>query len=819
MSTLIQDLKFTLRNLRRAPAFAAVVVGTLALGVGANTAIFTIVNAVVFAPLPYPDADRLVRITSELRGFNATDTGVAPQHLFDYQARQDLFTDVAGLYPVNANVTGGSEPERVETLLVSWNYFTILGATPALGRVFGPGDDGAGIPEVAVVSDGYWRRRLDANPGAIGRTLTIDGDPFVLVGVMPPGFRHPGWTSQTEVDVWAPAGYRGMPFPDTPSRTSRFLNGALARLQPGVTMAQVQERLNAYAADQRQQFPGDYPASTGWHPLVVPLQQDVVGDVTAPMLTLLGAVGFVLLIACANVANLMLTRSSERGQEMAVRASLGASSGRLTRQILTESAVLAVVGGAVGLLVASWSVRALVLMAPSRLPRLDSVTLDTQALMAALVLSMLTTVLFGLVPAMQVRRVETLAAVRESDRGRTAGPTGTRMRGVLVAAEVAMAVVLLMGAGLLARSFWAVQQVPVGIDTENLLTARVWLPRPNDPANGVYLDSSARVAFGQEALERIVALPGVERVAISSQIPMGGYDPPIFFERDGAAGEEERQPTIHSFVVTPDYFATLGVAVVRGRGFTSADRDGGAPVAVVSEAAVRQYWEGENPVGDRIRVSPQAPWMTIVGVAADVRTRRLTEPPQPVLYRPFAQASNLTLAFLIRTSVPAEQLAESVAREVRAVDASLPVYAARTMDDLLASAVAERRFLMRVLLLFAAAAIALALLGIYGVLAYAVVRRTREIGIRVAVGARPGQVLTLIVRQGLTHTLAGMAVGILAALFLARLIASQLFNVEPFDPLTLVSVLGVMGLAALAAVLVPARRAARVDPIVALRLE
>ncbi|MEZ5317934.1 MAG: ADOP family duplicated permease [Vicinamibacterales bacterium] len=817
MASLLQDVTYAVRALRKAPGFSAVVIATLALGIGANTAIFSVVHAVVLSPLPYAQPEQLVRVTSELRAFDAQDTGVAPLELFDYQSRTDLFSGVAGLYPINANVTGGAEPERVEAMLVTWNYFAILGAAPELGRVFGPDDDGPGIPEVAVVSDAYWRRRLGADPGVIGRTLTIDGDPFVLVGVMPPDFRHPGRTMQTDVDLWAPAGYRALPFP-APSRR-RFLEGALARLQPGVTLAQARERLDALGETLRREFPADYPASTGWRPLVVPLQDDVVGAVTAPMLILLGAVAFVLLIACANVANLMLTRASERQAEMAVRASLGATAGRLARQILTESAVLAVAGGLLGLMFASWGLRLLVELAPSRVPRLASVGLDGQALAVALGLSLLTTMLFGLAPALQMRRVQAVAAVRDSDRSRSGGPGAARVRGLLVAAEVAMAVVLLVGAGLLARSFWALQQVSIGFDTDDLLTARVWLPRPNDPANGKYLVAENRIAFGREALARLEALPGVERAAISSQIPMGGYNPPLFFEREGQAVDQAGRTTIHSFLISPGYFDTLGVPIVRGRGFTDFDRAGTDPVAIVSEAAVRQYWNGGNPVGSRIRLAPELPWLTVVGVAGDVRTRQLTEPAQPILYRPFEQASSLTLAFLIRTAGPVPGLGEAVAREVRAVDPDLPVYAVRTMNELLAAAVAQREFLMRVLGLFGAAAIGLALLGIYGVISYSVVQRTREIGIRVAIGARPGQVLALVLRQGLAHAIAGMAAGLVAALLLARLITSQLYGVAPFDPVTLAAVLALMAVAAGLAVAVPARRASRVDPIAALRLE
>jgi putative ABC transport system permease protein len=820
MSKLSQDVRHAIRSLQRSPGFALVVILTLALGIGANTAIFTIVNAVVLRPLPFQHADQLVRVTSELKNLGADDTGTAALELFDYQSRTDLFSGVAGLYPVNANVTGGAEPERIETMLVTWNYFSILGTAPALGRVFGPDDDGPGIPQVAVVSDAYWRRRLGADPHALGRSLVVDGDPFVLVGVMPPGFTHPGQTIGSEqVDLWSPAGYRGMPFAQ-PDRTRRFLQGALARLQPGVSAARAQQLLDEYGAKQRADFPADYPASNGWHPRVVPLQQDIVGSVRTPMLILLAAVGFVLLIACANVANLMLTRGSRRHHEMAVRASLGATAGRLARQILTESAVLALAGGLLGLLVASWGVRALVALAPSKLPRIAAVSLDAPSLLVSFGLSMAATLLFGLAPALQMRAINALAAVREGARGRSAGPASTRIRNGLVAAEDALAMVLLVGAGLLARTFWALENVSTGFDTANLVTARVWLPRPNDPANGKYLVPEARAAFARESLSRVAALPQVADVALSTQIPLGGYNPPIFFEIDGrATGPQDVRPTIHNFRVSPGYFSTLRIPIVKGRAFTDADRLDTEPVAVVTAAAVRRFWPDANPIGARVRISPRLPWMTVVGVVGDVLTRGLDDAAQPILYQPLEQASSLALAFLVRTRGNAVGLEEALTREVRGVDQNLPVYAVRSMDELLARNVANRQFLMRILIAFGAAAIGLALLGIYGVISFAVVQRTREIGIRVAIGAQRRQVLGLVLRQGLSYALAGMAAGTIGGIATARLISSQLFGVSAFDPVSLAAVVVLMTLVAVIAVLVPARRAANIDPITALRLE
>ena len=812
-----RDAQFALRSLTRSPGFTAVVVLTLALGIGATTAIFSVVNAVVLRPLPYPEPQQLVRITSELRGFGATDTGVSAAELIDYQSRTDLFADVAGLLPINANVTSGDTPERVDMMLVSWNYFSVLGVSPAHGRTFGREDDTPGVANIAVVSDGFWRRRLNADVEAVGRTVVIDEDPVLVVGVMPAGFRHPGRTLQNEVDVWSPAGFRNAASAP-PSRNRRRLEGCLARLQPGVTLEQAQARLEDYGATVSRQFPSDYPAQNGWVPRMVPLQDDLVGSVATPMFVLLCGVGLLLIVACVNVAHLVLARSSRRGQEMAIRRALGASTSRLTWQLATESALLAAAGGALAVLVASWGLRALTALAPGRVPRLDDVTLDLTAVLVTGLISLAVTVLFALGPAVHMRRAETFSALKDGGPGRSTERRAGRVRSVLVATEVALATVLLVGAGLLVRTVVGLVNVPVGFETDHLLTARIALPRPNDAARATYMDPARRVAFYRETLRRVAGLPGVERVAMSSQIPMGGFNPPLFIEIQGRDMREPGvRPVMHNFQVSPGYFETMGVRVLRGRPFTESDRAGGEPVAIVSETAARTFWKGTDPIGERLRLSPDAPWMTIIGVAGDVLNRRLTEPPQPILYRSLEQSSDLSLALLIRTRGETAGLAESVAREIRGVDPGLPVYSVRPMTELIEAAVAQRQFLMRLLVAFGVLATGLALLGIYGVMSYSVSQRTREIGIRMAIGARQSDVSRMVMRRGMVLTATGMFVGMGAALALSQLVRSQLYGVRPFDPLTMASVLVLMTAVAAAAAYLPARRAARVDPIAALR--
>jgi predicted permease len=813
MSTL-RDARFALRTLGRTPGFTAVVVLTLALGIGASTAIFSVVNAVVLRPLDYPEPERLVRITSELRGFGAIDTGVSAAELIDYQARTDLFTAVAGLMPVSANVTSNGSPERVEMLLVSWNYFSVLGVPPAHGRVFTREDDTPGVANVAVVSDGFWRRRLNADPRAVGRSIVIDEDPILVVGVMPPGFEHPGRTAQGSVDAWSPAGFRGA---GPGSRSRRRLQSCLARLQPGVTVDQAQTRLAEYGAAVSAQYPAEYPEPNGWRPRVNALQDDVVGGVATAMFVLLSGVGLLLLVACVNVAHLVLARTAARRQELAIRRALGASGGRLMLQLGIEGAVLAGAGAVVAVLVASWGLRLLVALAPRRVPRLDEVTLDFAAVLATALIAFVATLLFAL-PSALMRRSATFAALKAGGPGRSADGRASRARSVLVAAEVAMATVLLVGAGLFVRTVSGMLHVPVGFETDRLLTARITLPRPNDPARAEYLDPARRAAVYGEALRRVASIPGVERAAMSSQIPMGGYNPPLFVEIDDpGGGDAGTRPVVHDFVVSPGYFDALGVAVVRGRPFTDADGAGAPRVAIVSDTAARALWKGRDPLGSRLRFGPDLPWMTVVGVAADVLNRRLTEPPQPMLYRPLDQGSDLSMALLVRARGGTAGLGDSLAREVRAVDPHLPVYAVRTMDELIESGVAERRFLMRVLVAFGTLATALALLGIYGVMAYSVSQRTREIGIRMAIGAQQSDVSRLVMGRGLLLTAIGVATGIAVSLALTQLVESQLFGVRPSDPRTIASVVALMTAVAAAAAYLPARRAARVDPVAALR--
>ena len=818
MDALLQDVRFALRGLYKQPGFALVAILTLALGIGANSAIFTVVNAVILEPLPFAHADRLVRVTADLPGLGTADIGMSAPELFDYRDRAGIFEDIAGLYPVDANLTQVDQPERVEVLLVSPTYFSVLGAQPALGRVFGAQDDHPGIAEVAVISDALWKRRFGAAGDVLGRTLRIDDDSYTIVGVMPPGFRHPGRSLQGEVELWAPAGFRAEPFPP-PGRRGYFLTGSIARLKPGLTVAQAQRHMDAFAARVRAEFPSDYPQRASWTPRIVALQDDLVGNVRPALVLLLAAVAIVLLIACANIAGLLLARAAARQRELAVRRALGSGRLRLVRLLLTESLVLALAGGALGLLIATWSLEALMRLVPRTLPRIAEIGMDWRVLAFTFAASLATGALFGLAPALQFSNPDVLGALKD---GRSAAGRSRRMlRGSLVVLEFALAMVLLVGASLLVRSFWALQHVDAGFDGHNVLSARVWLPRPNDSKRGKYLSHPPRVALFDDIIRRARELPGVESAAIVQNLPLDGQRGGFSITIDGRDSHATGQmPSVQTNFASPEYFPLMRIPVLEGRALGPEDAAQGTPVIVINQDMAQRLFAGTDPVGQRVHFggpAAQAPWMTIVGVVGNVLAERLDGEPRPMLYRPMAQQTNLSLAVVVRTAGDPSRLATELPRIVREADPDLPTFAVRTMDDVQAEATASRRFSMQLLGGFALLALVLAAVGIYGMMAYLVSQRTRELGIRIALGARPSAVLRMIVSHALALAAGGVLVGVLAALMMSRLFGGLLFRVSPTDPVTFVAIASTLvGTAALAAAM-PARRAAKVDPMVALR--
>jgi predicted permease len=820
MDSVIQDVRFALRGFVKQPGFALVAVATLGLGIGANTAIFTVVNAVVLRPLPFPAGDRLVRITADLPGVAATDIGVSPPELFDYRDRSGLFDEIAGVYPIDANLTEVDVPERVEVLLVSPSYFSVLGVHPQLGRLFGPEDDYPGIAEVVVISDALWKRRFGGSRDAIGRKLRIDADWYTVVGVAPPEFRHPGLSLRTDVEMWAPTGYSAAPFRSPPARGAYMLRGAIGRLKKGLTVPLAQQRLDAFASELRQQYPNDYPSRRAWTPRLIPLQLDLVGSVRTALLTILAAVAIVLLIACANIAGLLLARGASRQRELAVRRALGSGRLRLARLLFTESIVLSLCGGAVGILLAVWGVDLLLALVPAGLPRLSEIAISQRVIVFTLAVSIATGVLFGLAPALQFSSPDLLSALKD---GRSPAVRSRRtLRASLVVAEFALAMVLLVGAALLLRSFWSVQHVEAGFDGHNVLTARLWLPQPNNPRAGKYFDHAPRLALFADVLRRVRALPGVESAAMIQSLPLDGLRGGTTITIDGRESDPSAIPTAQVNLASADYFSVMGIRLLRGRAFTDADGPNGAPIAIVNRELARQYFNDTDPVGQRFHFggpdSPN-PWMTIVGVSDNVLSDRLEQPPRPMFYRPLTQASSLSMAIVIRTSREPGRLAEPLARAVREADPDQPTHSVRSMDDMVAAATASRRFAIQLVGGFAFLALVLAAIGIYGVMAYLVSQRTREIGIRVALGARPSSVVRLVVVYALGLAAGGVLAGIIGAALLTRLIAGLLFGVSPSDTWTFATIALTLLATALVATVTPALRAARVDPMVALRAD
>ncbi len=820
MDTLLQDLRFALRSLRKHRAFTAVAVGTLALGIGANAAMFAVVNAVVFRPLPFPGADRLVRVTADMAGLGSQDIGLSAPELYAYRDRSDLFEEISGVYPIDANLTEVDQPERVEILLVSPSYFTLLGVQPQLGRVFRPDvDDAPGIAEVVVLSDSLWKRRFGGRADAIGRKLRIDNDWYEVVGVMPPGFDHPGRALRSGVDMWAPTGYRAAPFPPLDRARGYALTGGLARLKVGVTLADAQQRLGAFAERLRAERPTDYPERAGWTPRMIGLHDDVVGQSRTPLVVILASVGLVLLIACANIAGLLLARSAGRYRELGIRRALGAGRARIARLLFIESVLLACGGGVAGLLLAIWTRDLILALAPPGLPRLTEVAFDGRVLLFAAGVSATTGILFGLVPAWQFSKPDILGALKDARAASI--PAKQSVRSALVVIEFALAMVLLTGAVLLVRSFWRLVDVDPGFDGRGVLTARLWLPQPNDPTQGRYYTHPVRRAFFEELLRRTRELPGVESAAVVQGIPLDSDRNLAPITIDGAAEDQSAEiPTVQSNIVSADYFSLMRIPLKRGRVF--ADSDTAGLVAVINEEASRKYFAGQDPVGRRLyfgRARSQPPWITIVGVVGNVLSESLEIGPRPMIYRPLTQASNLLMGLVVRTSGDPARLAVPLDRVVRSVDPDLPTFAVRPMAEVQAAGTASRRFAIQLLGAFAVLALLLAAIGIYGVLAYLVGQRTREIGIRIALGARRREVVGMVVRRALVLAVKGVVIGGLASLVMGQVVAGMLFQVRPYDPWTFATVAVLLTLTAVAASATPAVRAAHVDPAVALRAD
>jgi predicted permease len=831
LETTGQNLRYAARMLRRSPGFTLVAILTLALGIGANVAIFTVVHAVLLQPLPFPHPEQLVRVYDDILASNTHDVGMSPPELWDLRDKSGVFQDISAIFSDDANLTGGDHPERIEFQGTSANYFTMLGVHPQLGRVYTLADAVPGFSDPVVISDAFWRRNFGADPQIIGKKIRIDSDLYTIAGVMPPGFRHPGRTLTADVDVWATAGFTAAPFPLPVVRAARLLPGAIGRLKPGLTLAQAQAQLDNFVAQLSRQYPDEYPSAAGWSLRLVPIEQDIVGNVRTELLVLFAAVAFVLLIACVNLANLLLARSASRQREIAIRLAVGAGRSRLIAQLLTESVLLAGISGAVALLTVVWLKSSLLRLAPADLPRLNEISFSPGVLLFAFFISILTGVFFGLAPALQTARGSQIIALREGTRGAGSSKHQLKFSRFLVVSEIALSLVLLIGAGLVLRSFWHLLDVRPGFEPHHLTTAKIWLPVPNDPLKDNYRVPDKRAAFYQEVLRRISALPGVEQAALgtASSLPMdfSHFQSPFVIEN--RPFDIERTPVAEITSVSPSYFSVLKTPLITGRSFTDSDDTKGQQVALIDETLAHRYWPNSesDAIGQHLQLGTannrntevQSPWLTIVGVVANIKSDGFDAASAPHIYRALFQDPDYGAVVYLRTTADPGTLGEAVRDEVQHVDPTIPVFSIRTMDFIVSAFLAERRFAIELLGIFAAVALLLASVGIYGVMAYTFSRRTNEIGIRMAMGAQRSDILQMALREGTMTIAFGVVVGLFGSLAVTRFLQSMLFDVKPSDPATFAAIAALLAAVTLVACLVPAHRATRVDPLSALRHE
>jgi putative ABC transport system permease protein len=819
METLWQDLRYGIRTLSRKRGFTVVALLSLAIGIGANSAIFSVTNALLLRPLPYKDADRLVIMWNRSPGLNVVQDWFSPGQYLDIKAENHVFEHVAATLGGSFNFTGRGTPEHVEGARVSSSLFPLFEAQPLLGRVFLPEEDARGGPLTVILSHGFWQRRFGADPEVIGQSLVLNDKSFTIVGVMAADFAlnkevMPTVNGIQKADVLLP-----LPMSDS-DRTERGHEdyNIFAKLKPGVTAAEAQAEMDGLAEQMKQQYPAAYPKDGGLTLSVVPLLSQVVGGLRLALFVLFGAVGFVLLIACANVANLLLARATVRQKEIAIRAAVGASRWRLVRQLLTESVLLALAGGLLGLLLAVVTVKALRVFGAASIPRLNEVGIDGRVLAFTFLASLVTGGIFGLIPALRASRVDLNEVLKDGGRRSTGGVSGRgpwHIRNLLVVAEVALSLVLLVGAGLLIRSYQHIANASPGYDTHNVLSLRLALPATRYP------NADAVVAFYQRLGERVQALPGIETFATSYLLPLSsnalGWGP---IQIDGYVPKDAQELIIsNEGFISPDYFQTLGIPLTRGRYFDERDKRGSPEVAIVDEHLAARFWPGQDPIGKRVQRRNGGPWRTVVGVVRYEKEFNAEDEPLIRVYYPVNQLPVATRYFIARTSTDPVKMTAMVAEQIHALDAELPIFEVSTMDERLREALARRRFSMQLMGMFAALALLLAVTGIYGVMSYWVTQRTHEIGIRMALGAEQGNIQRLVLRQASLLVGAGIAAGLGAAFGLTRLMAGLLFAVSATDRLTFILVAALLGAIALLASYVPARRASKVDPMIALRYE
>src|SRR5262245_16582375 len=810
MQTLWQDLRFGARMLRKKPGFTLIAMITLSLGIGANTAIFSVVNAVLLQPLPFREPERLVMVWRTNTERTMGKAPVSMPNFIDWKRRNEVFEQMAAWVTWRVSLAGDAEPEVAPVAAVTAGFFETLGVAPALGRGFLPHEDQPGAEPVAVISHGLWRQRFGGEPDVIGKKMLVDASPVTVVGVMPPGFDHPSDYS---------AGYSGkiklwtiLTLDPQANRNNHYYS-VVASLKPGVTMGHAVANKDSVS----RQLAEEYPQTNRHHfAELTPLHEQVTGRIREPLLLLFGAIGLVLLIACANVANLLLARAAGRERELAVRTAMGASRWRLLRQLLTESFLLAGLGAAAGLLVAAWGIDLLSAFSALEIARLSEVALDRYALGFASSMALLTGLICGIAPAWLGARQSLSATLKEGARQTTGGRGSRRLRGGLVVVEIALSIVLLIGAGLLVKSFLRLWSVDPGFNPAGVLTLNLSLPGAR------YSQPGQWAAFAEQVAEKLQSLPGAQATAVSSSVPMDGYRIARVYAIEGRPEPDPgNTPAVANVSVSPDYFRALQIPLLSGRAITARDDAQSPAVVVVSQRFADRYFPGEEAIGRRVRMATQRPpvWREIVGVVGDVRQFQLEAGPRPMVYFPFKQYPQPVVTLMARSADDPHGLAGAMKQAVYAADKDLGISKLAPLEGMVADSIAHRRALMTLLAVFATLALALATIGIYGVMAYAVAQRTHEIGVRMALGARKNDVLKLVIGQGLKLVMMGVALGVSAAFGLARLMTTLLYQVRPTDPATFGAIAALLTVVALLACYVPARRATKTDPMNALRHE
>jgi len=808
---MIQDLRFGVRMLLKHKGFTAVAILTLALGIGANTAIFSVAYGVLLRPLPFSEPERLVAVSQmrsrggsgQLTKGQGVPTPFSPPNWMDFRAQQTVFADMGASAPTNFVLTD-NEPDRVPGANISAGFFEALRVTPLAGRLFQPADETFGAPNVVVLGAGIWKRRYGGSADILGHTITVNSRPHVVIGIVPEGMRFPG-----DSELWAPLQFQ----PEELKERQSFYLDVIARLKPGVSIEQARTETEAIAARLGELYP---QASGAYSAGVISLREKTVGDLGKLLLPLLGAAAFVLLIACANVANLLLARASVREREMALRAALGASRLRLLRQLMTENALLSLFGGSLGVLLASWAVPMLRLALPDALPRKDAILLDGRVLLFAAAAAVASAIIFGAAPLLQALRRDLQASLKESDQS-SPGRSQRRLLHAFVVVEVALSLALLAGAGLMLRTLYSLISTNPGFDPSNVLTAEINLSRVRR-----YAEPQQRAAFCDQALQRLRTIPGVQSVGVTNQLPLSGAGNTQGFKIEGRAESESEPSGSANFrAISPDYFKTLRMGLIRGRGVEERDVAAAPGVVVINEAMARAFWPTEDPVGKRMSIwrSGEPEWREVVGIVGDIRHRGLSVPPEPEMYVPYAQQPWESFRLAIRTTADPMSLSPAMRQAVWSVDRGQPVMRVQSLEKIVATSFSGTTFYATLLAAFAGLALALASVGIYGALSYSVERRTREIGVRMALGARRKDVLVLVVSQGLKLAVIGLALGLIAAWATTRFIETLLYRVTPTDPVTFVGVSLLLLLISMLASWLPARRATKLDPITVLRHE